>query len=110
MDDLLVRLTDQFKEFDTDVRAFAPLVKDVVELQRDIQYMRESLTACRQGIEDLRADIETDRTTRAAEAKAEREAQVSAASSNRKWTAALAVTILLGFLGLAVQIVLALSA
>jgi geranylgeranyl pyrophosphate synthase len=99
MDDLLERLTDQFKEFDDDVRAFAPLVKDVVELQRDILHMRESLSACRQGIDDLRADIEMDRKSRQGEATA-----------NRKWTVALAVTILLGFLGLAVQIVLAVSA
>lgn len=99
MDDLLARLTDQFKEFDTDVRAFAPLVRDVIELQRDIQHMRDSMTACRKGIDDLRGDIEQDRQNRQSDAAA-----------NRKWTVALAVTILLGFLGLGVQIVLALSA
>lgn len=82
-----------------DIRDLAPTLTEVAKLQQDIKYMREALQACRQGIDDLKADIEESRRSRE-----------KAAADSRKWTAALVATILLGFLGLAVQIVLAVLA
>jgi DNA repair exonuclease SbcCD ATPase subunit len=42
-DDLLDRLNERFKTFDDDVRAFAPLLKDIVEIQRDLKYIHEAI-------------------------------------------------------------------
>lgn len=74
VEDLLVQIKTQFDGLDADIRAFAPMVKEVHDLQHQLGLALNEARAARTELSDLRTSLEArEKERRRASAEREKE-------------------------------------
>lgn len=74
-DDQRDRLVERFREFDNDVRAFAPMLEDVIELKKDFKHFQAALTEHKADLKAFSSRLDAEKTEREKRQKEERSAK-----------------------------------
>lgn len=74
-DDQRDRLAERFQDFDNDVRAFAPMLEDVIELKKDFAHFERALNEHKAALTAFGARLDAEKAEREKRQKEERSAK-----------------------------------